>query len=133
MQKLIVVGNLGKTPENRTTAKGADMVSFSVASNDGKSTTWHNVTTFDPDLMGACAKFSKGDQVIITGTVRARAYSKRGSDELGASLDVTLQSIESLNDSSISSPASKEVLHKAPPKNFDFSVFSDLDEIDIPF
>ena len=60
VNKVILVGNLGKDPESRTFANGGKVVSFSVATSENwkdrasgerkEKTEWHNVSIFSEGL-----------------------------------------------------------------------------------
>jgi len=77
-QKLIVVGRLGGDPSVRFTPSGAQVTSFSVATDrkykgsDGEQiseTTWFRVTTWNK-LAEVCAEYlKKGSEVLVEGTL----------------------------------------------------------------
>tara|TARA_R110000782_G_scaffold132719_3_gene224878 strand:+ start:792 stop:1184 length:393 start_codon:yes stop_codon:yes gene_type:complete len=93
MNKLIVIGRLGRDPEEKQTKTGSSYWTFSVATNEwnGKNqeeeTTWHNVTCWD-EYHGKTLmeKISKGSIVYIEGTLKINTYMKDGVEMKAANL-----------------------------------------------
>ena len=93
MNKLIVIGRLGRDPEEKQTKTGSSYWTFSVATNEwnGKEkeeeTTWHNVTCWD-EYHGKTLmeKISKGSIVYIEGTLKINTYMKDGVEMKAANL-----------------------------------------------
>ena len=88
VNKVILVGNLGKDPEVRHLESGVPVASFSVATsesyNDKNSgekktvTEWHNVVLWRGLAEVAEKYLHKGDQVYIEGKLRTRQWEKDG-------------------------------------------------------
>lgn len=88
MNKIFLLGNLGKDPESRFTNSGLAVSQFSVATSKrvkGKSgdyeeqTTWHRCTAYGK-LAEICNQIlAKGDKVLITGYMSHREYEKDGT------------------------------------------------------
>ena len=88
VNKVILVGNLGKDPEVRHLESGIPVASFSVATsesyNDKNSgerktvTEWHNVVLWRGLAEVAEKYLHKGDQVYIEGKLRTRQWEKDG-------------------------------------------------------
>ena len=86
MNKIIVIGNLGRDPEMRYTASGQSVTSFSVASNrkyttaageSREETEWFNVSAWGK-LGETCNQFlTKGQQVYVEGRLSSRTYQAR--------------------------------------------------------
>ena len=96
VNKVILVGNLGKDPEARTMQSGGKSVSFSVATsetwNDKASgdrkekTQWHRVVIFNERLGEVAEKYlRKGAKVYIEGALESRKYT----DKDGAEREIT--------------------------------------------
>ena len=93
MNKLIVIGRLGRDPEEKQTKTGSSYWTFSVATNEWNSkekeeeTTWHNVTCWD-EYHGKTLmeKISKGSIVYIEGTLKINTYMKDGVEMKAANL-----------------------------------------------
>lgn len=90
VNKVILVGNLGKDPEVRYTPSGAAVASFSLATTerykdkDGKAqekTEWHNIIAWR-QLAEICGKYlHKGKQVYIEGKIQTRSYDDRDGNK----------------------------------------------------
>ena len=88
VNKVILVGNLGKDPEMRTFNNGDSVANFSVATSESwkdkqtgekkTQTEWHNVSAFRK-LAEICEKYlKKGDKVYIEGKLKTDKYEKDG-------------------------------------------------------
>lgn len=77
MNKLILIGNLVKDPEQRTTDNGIQCSTFTLAVNrrtSSESTDYFRVTAWR-QLGALCAKYlSKGRKVCVTGPVSCNVY-----------------------------------------------------------
>ena len=86
LNKVQLIGNLGKDPELRYTASGTAVASFSVATterykdrdgNKKEDTTWHNCVVWR-QLAEICGKYlHKGKQVYVEGKIKTRSYDDR--------------------------------------------------------
>jgi single-strand DNA-binding protein len=84
VNKVILVGNLGKEPELRSTPSGKSVCSFSIAtsekyldktSNEWKDMTeWHNVVVWERLADYAAQRLKKGSKVYIEGQLKHRSY-----------------------------------------------------------
>jgi len=83
VNKVILVGNLGRDVELRHTPGGAAVAKFSVATNERwkdksgqlqEHTEWHNIVAW-AKLAEFCGTYlSKGRQIYVEGTLRTRTY-----------------------------------------------------------
>lgn len=83
VNKVILVGNLGRDVELRHTPGGAVVAKFSVATNEvwkdksgakQEHTEWHNIVAWGK-LAEFCGSYlTKGRQVYVEGTLRTRTY-----------------------------------------------------------
>lgn len=90
VNKVILVGNLGKDPELRYTPSGTAVATFSLATTerykdrDGQrqeKTEWHNIVAWR-QLAEICGKFlHKGKQVYIEGKIQTRSYDDRDGNK----------------------------------------------------
>ena len=81
LNKVEIIGHLGRDPESKFTAGGKQVVTFSVAATEkwqgGEHTEWFNVVAWEK-LAENCARFiRKGSQVFIEGKLRTREYEGR--------------------------------------------------------
>ena len=88
INKVILVGNLGKDPEVRYFSDGTAVVNFSIATseewkdkNTGEKkvkTEWHRIVAFR-NLAEICGEYlSKGKQVYVEGKLQTRSWEKDG-------------------------------------------------------
>ncbi|MFY0600915.1 MAG: single-stranded DNA-binding protein [Cyclobacteriaceae bacterium] len=88
VNKVILVGRLGKEPEVRHLENGASVANFSIATsetykdrNSGErkeQTEWHNIVLWR-GLADVAEKYlKKGDMVYIEGKLRTRSWEKDG-------------------------------------------------------
>jgi len=101
VNKVILVGNLGRDPEVRTLPSGDRIVSFSVATSDSwrdkntgerrERTEWHNVTVFNDNLGKIAEQYCrKGSKVYLEGQLMTREYTDKDGNQRKAT-DVVLQ------------------------------------------
>lgn len=86
VNKVILVGNLGKDPELRYTASGTAVCNFSLATterykdrdgNNQEKTEWHNIVVWR-QLAEICGKYlTKGKQIYIEGKLQTRKWEDR--------------------------------------------------------
>lgn len=100
LNKVTLIGNLGKDPVSRSMQNGQQVVNMSLATterwSDRKSgekkerTEWHNVTIFNDGLGKIAMQYlKKGSKVYIEGKMQTRKWEKNGVDHY--STDVVLQ------------------------------------------
>jgi single-strand DNA-binding protein len=86
LNKVMLIGNLGKDPEVRYTPSGAAVASFSIATSDrikNKSgewedrTEWHNIVLWNKLAEIAKEYLSKGKTVYIEGRLQTRKWQDR--------------------------------------------------------
>jgi single-strand DNA-binding protein len=92
VNKVILVGNLGKDPEIRTLQSGTKVANLSVATsetwNDRQSgerkerTEWHRVVIFNDRLADIAERFlRKGRKVYLEGSLETRKYTDQSGQE----------------------------------------------------
>ncbi|NOG73255.1 single-stranded DNA-binding protein [Roseicella sp. DB1501] len=92
VNKVILVGNLGRDPEARNMQSGGKVVSFSVATsetwNDRASgerkekTQWHRVAIFNERLGEIAEKYlRKGSKVYLEGALESRKFTDKDGQE----------------------------------------------------
>jgi single-strand DNA-binding protein len=91
INKVILIGNLGKDPETRYMPSGKAATNFSVATSERfkdretgepqERTEWHRVATFDRLAEIAAEYLKKGSKVYVEGRLRTRKWQdKEGKD-----------------------------------------------------
>ncbi len=86
VNKVILIGNLGKDPEVRSIEGGAKVASFSLATNEvfkGKDgnkveqTEWHNVVVWRGLAELAEKYLRKGSQIYLEGKIKTRSWDDK--------------------------------------------------------
>jgi single-strand DNA-binding protein len=101
VNKVILVGNLGRDPETRRTGNGDAVVSFSVATSESwrdkasgerkEKTEWHNVVIWNENLGKVAEQYlKKGSKVYIEGQLQTREYTDKDGNQR-KSTEVVLQ------------------------------------------
>jgi single-strand DNA-binding protein len=91
VNKVILVGNLGKDPETRYMPNGKAVTNFSIATSESwtdkssgdkqERTEWHNIVMFEKLAEIAAEYLRKGSQVYVEGSLRTRKWQdKEGKD-----------------------------------------------------
>lgn len=92
VNKVILVGNLGKDPEVRTTQDGTKIVNLTLATsetwNDRASgerkerTEWHRVVIFNERLADVAERFlRKGSKIYVEGALQTRKWTDQSGQE----------------------------------------------------
>lgn len=93
VNKVIIVGNLGKDPEIRSFQNGGRVASFSVATSESwkdktsgerkERTEWHRVSILNEALVGIAERYlKKGAKVYLEGQLETRKWTdKEGKDQ----------------------------------------------------
>ncbi len=83
LNKVMLIGNLGRDPEIRYTQSGSAVANFSIATTDRwtdksgqlqERTEWHNIVLFDRLADLAQSYLKKGSQVFIEGKLQTRNW-----------------------------------------------------------
>ncbi|HMN74293.1 MAG TPA: single-stranded DNA-binding protein [Rhodoblastus sp.] len=101
VNKVILVGNLGRDPEVRTMPSGDKLVSFSLATteswrdkNSGErrdKTEWHNIVIFNENLGRIAEQYCrKGSKIYLEGQLQTREYQDKDGNQRKAT-EVVLQ------------------------------------------
>ena len=101
LNKVLLIGNLGKDPEIRSTNDGREVANLVIATNESwtdknsgerrEKTEWHRVTCFNPGLIGVIKNYlKKGAKVYIEGQLQTRKWQDQsGQDKY--STEIVLQ------------------------------------------
>jgi len=92
VNKVILIGNLGKDPEVRRMTSGEPVVSFSIATSETwrdkssgerkEKTEWHRVVVFNKNLAEVAEKYlRKGSKVYIEGSLQTRKWTDKDGAE----------------------------------------------------
>ena len=90
VNKVILIGNLGKDPDVRHFENGGSVASFPIATTESYKnketgekvvmpTDWHNISIRRPGLAKIAETYlKKGQQIYVEGKLRTRTYEKDG-------------------------------------------------------
>jgi single-strand DNA-binding protein len=92
VNQVILVGNLGRDPEVRTTQDGQKIVNLSLATNETwtdrqsgerkERAEWHRIVIFNDRLGEVAEKFlRKGRKVYVQGSLRTRKWTDQSGQE----------------------------------------------------
>ncbi len=136
MNKVMLLGNLGRDPETRHTTNGTPVTRFSVATNrhwrdrDGnrqEATDWHQVICFARQAEIAGEYLKRGRQVCVEGRLQTSSWDDAETGERRFRTEVICQSFQMLGNGQ---------RNGGPPQVAeaqDGDVGDDSDSDDIPF
>ena len=91
VNRVTLIGNLGRDPEVRRMNSGDSVVSFSLATTDSwkdksgerqERVTWHNIVVFNEGLGKVAEAYcKKGSKVYIEGQLQTRKYTDKDGNE----------------------------------------------------
>ncbi len=108
MNKMMIIGNLGRDPEMRYTPNGQAVTNFSVATNyryttaDGETreeTEWFNVSVFGRQAETCNQYLARGRKVFVEGRLRSRTFEGRDG-QTRVSLEITANDVRFIDTSS---------------------------------
>jgi single-strand DNA-binding protein len=106
VNKVILVGNLGRDPESRSFQNGGKVVNLRIATSESwkdrnsgerkEKTEWHSVAIFNEGLANVAERYlRKGSKVYLEGTLQTRKWQDQsGQDRY--STEVVLQGFNSV-------------------------------------
>jgi single-strand DNA-binding protein len=92
VNKVILIGNIGRDPEIRSTNDGTRVANMSVATSESwkdkasgerkERTEWHRVVVFNDRLVEIIEKYlKKGSKVYLEGTLQTRKWTDKDNQE----------------------------------------------------
>jgi single-strand DNA-binding protein len=92
VNKVILLGNLGRDPEVRTSQDGAKIVNLNIATSESwkdratgerkEKTEWHRVVIFNPNLADIAERYlKKGSSVYVEGALQTRKWTDQSGQE----------------------------------------------------
>ena len=154
VNKVILLGNLGRDPEIRSMQSGSKMATFSMATSkrwkdkatqeQREKTSWHNIVIFSEGLVDIVEKYvKKGSKIYVEGELQTRKWQDQdGNDKYtteviiqGYNCNLTLLDSKGANSSSIPTEDKDNISQVSNSNNTLDSVSSSKDELedDIPF
>jgi single-strand DNA-binding protein len=149
VNKVILIGRLGKDPEMKYTPSGAPVCKFSLATDavwkdktgeQQQQTEWHNIVTWGK-LAEICAEYlAKGRQVYIEGSIRSRQWEDKQTGNKRTAYEIVARQMTMLGSRADSERASAERSSTEPapserpaPPPADVPPEPEITDEDIPF
>jgi len=141
LNKVILIGNLGKDPESRYLPNGDAVCNFSIATSEtwkdkatGKkkeATEWHRCSTFGK-LAEICGQYLKsGSQVYVEGRIQTRKWQdKEGQDRY--TTEIKVDQMKMLGSKAGDAPSKPDRPEREAPRPQGGRSFEDFED-DIPF
>jgi len=140
VNKVILIGNLGRDPEIRYTTSGQAVANFTVATTevrtnkDGKRdefTEWHRIVAWGR-LAEICGEYlSKGKTVYVEGTLRTRSWEDKEGKKRSIT-EVVAQNMQMLGGPSGEKSASTSDVEQKLTEDFESEETFGSDD-DVPF
>lgn len=145
VNKAIVIGNLGKDPEVRSSANGEKICNLTVATGESwtdkasgerkERTEWHRVVVFNDRITDVAEKYlRKGSKVYVEGQLQTRKWTdKDGTDRYQTEVVISRfkGELTMLDTRSSSNSTTNEAPRQAAPQRRQ-AALRDLDD-EIPF
>ena len=105
VNKVILIGNLGRDPELRSTQSGQPVANFSLATNrkwkdrDGnrqEQTEWHDIVCWGRQAEVANQYLSKGRQIYVEGRLQTRSWDDKQTGEKKYRTEVICENFQML-------------------------------------
>jgi len=85
VNKVILIGHVGKDPEIRSMQDGKEIANFSIATGESwkdkntgerkEKTEWHKISVFNPNLVSIIKSYvKKGSKIYIEGSLQTRKW-----------------------------------------------------------
>jgi len=126
VNKVIIVGNLGRDPETRYLPSGEAVANISVATTDTwkdkasgekkEATEWHRVAFFGKLAEIAGEYLKKGSQVYVEGRLRTRKYQDKETGKDRYSTEIIADRMQMLGSRAGAGEPRTETRDDAPPK-----------------
>jgi single-strand DNA-binding protein len=105
LNKVLLIGNLGRDPEVRSTPSGQPVASFTLATNRRwkdktgarqEQTEWHNIVVWGRQAEIAGQYLTKGKQIFVEGRLQTRSWEDRQSGEKRYRTEIVCESFQML-------------------------------------
>jgi single-strand DNA-binding protein len=105
VNKVILIGNLGRDPEVRTTPSGQPVANFTLATNrrwtdrEGnkqEQTEWHRIVCWGRQAEVAGQYLTKGKQIYVEGRLQTRSWDDRNTGEKKYTTEIVCDNFQML-------------------------------------
>jgi single-strand DNA-binding protein len=148
VNKVFLLGNVGKDPEIRTTGGGTAVANFSLATSDRfqdqqgnwqDRTEWHNLVAFKRLAEIARDYVKKGTKLFIEGKIQTRSWDDKETGVKKYRTEIIVLELSLLSGredgggSSRSSNAPSNADQRQPAATDEYSQAAEISDDDIPF
>lgn len=102
LNKVILIGNLGKDPEVRKMQSGDSVVNFTIATSESwrdknsgerkEKTEWHNIVVFNDQIAKVAEQYlKKGMKVYVEGALQQRSWDDQATGQKRYITEIVLQ------------------------------------------
>jgi single-strand DNA-binding protein len=141
VNKVFLIGRLGRDPELKYTPSGAPVAKFSLATDEvfkdrsgeqQKHTEWHTIVAWRR-LAEICGEYlTKGKQVYIEGSIRSRQWEDQSGNKRTA-YDIVARDMRMLGSKAEAERATQERAAPARPLEVEPAPEPEITDQDIPF
>ncbi|HXI14586.1 MAG TPA: single-stranded DNA-binding protein [Thermoanaerobaculia bacterium] len=145
INKVILIGRLGKDPEVRSTPSGATLARFSIATDEKftdksgekqERTEWHNIVAWSK-LAEICGQYlKKGKLVYIEGSLRTDSWDDKESGVKKYKTEIiaqTMQMLDRRGDDEGGGSSNSSNYSQSSKKSGNSAVMDGPDDDDVPF
>jgi single-strand DNA-binding protein len=151
VNKVILLGNVGKDPEIRSTGSGTMVANFTLATSDRYQdpqgnwqdrTEWHNLVAFKRTAEIVRDYVKKGSKLYIEGKIQTRSWDDKESGQKRYRTEIIVNDLSLLSGREEGSGGYSRAASASAPSNFDQRQPAGTDEVaqsaeisdeDIPF
>tara|TARA_Y100000590_G_scaffold313919_1_gene354865 strand:+ start:468 stop:899 length:432 start_codon:yes stop_codon:yes gene_type:complete len=142
VNKVILIGNLGRAPELKVLDNGGAFAKFSVATNESykdksgewqTNTEWHNIIIWGEAAERAEKSLEKGDRVYIEGKLTHRTWKKDEEETSRTISEIRANSVKKIGDKKSAIERGEEQAAMLASENKDADQWEDADGDALPF
>ncbi len=151
VNKVFLLGNVGKDPEIRSTAGGTMVANFTLATTDRQKdpqgnwqdrTEWHNLVAFTRTAEIVRDYVKKGSKLFIEGKIQTRSWDDKESGQKRYRTEILVNDLSLLSgreegsggySRGSSSPAASYDQRPAPAAGEEYAQAAEISDDDIPF
>jgi single-strand DNA-binding protein len=142
VNKVILIGNLGRDPEVRSTPAGQPVASFTLATNrrwrdkNGQrqeQTEWHNIVVWGKQAEIAGQYLTKGKQIFLEGRLQTRSWDDRQTGEKKYRTEIVCENFQMLGQRGGDFEAPGAGAPSSAGPSYDEGGLGEPEDDDIPF
>lgn len=134
VNKVILIGRVGKDPKVAATKTGKSVVNFSLATdNRNKTTEWHNIVAWGNQADFVANYIKKGARLYVEGRISTRSYEDQAKQKKYIT-EIVAESIQALSDKQPEERQEEKPQSVFPEPAFPvFDATPPMTEDDVPF